>query len=206
MRLYFAPTSPYARKVVVTAIETGLDDRIEKIVTAPGPDEATLAQANPLGKVPTLVLDDGSTLYDSPVICEYLDSLHSGPPVFPGRGKARWAALRRQALADGILDAAVLRRVEEMRPAEQRSADAVARQWRKVGRGLDVLETEAKAGVLAKPAGKLTIGDITAACALGYLDLRFPTEDWRPGRPKLAAWFEAMAKRPSIKATQPPAG
>lgn len=205
MRLYFSPTSPYVRKVMVTAIETGLEGRIEKFVTAAGPDEATLGKANPLGKVPALVLDDGDVLYDSPVICEYLDSLHAGAAVFPAKGPDRWAALRRQALADGILDAAILRRMEEMRPAEQRSADAAAKQWRKVTRALDALEAEATAGQLADPTGKQTIGDIAAACALGYLDLRFATEDWRPTRSALAAWFAAMAKRRSLRETKPAA-
>jgi glutathione S-transferase len=207
MRLYFSPTSPYVRKVMVTAIETGLESRIDKIVSPGGPDEAALARANPLAKVPALVLDDGDVLYDSPVICEYLDSQHAGTPVFPAKGPDRWTALRRQALGDGILDAAILRRMETMRPAEQRSADAAAKQERKVTRGLDALEAEAEAeaGQLANPLGKPGIGDIAAACALGYLDLRFAAEDWRAGRPALAAWYEGMAKRRSLRETQPAA-
>lgn len=205
MRLYFSPTSPYVRKVMVTAIECGLEGRIEKIENPGGPDEASISRANPLGKVPALVLDDGEVLYDSPVICEYLDSLHPGTPVIPAKGPDRWTALRREALADGILDAALLRRMESLRPAGQQSAEAAAKQWRKVTRGLDTLEAEAKAGALANPVGRQTIGDIAAACALGYLDLRFAAEDWRPGRPALAAWFEATAKRRSLKETVPPA-
>ena len=141
MRLYFSPTSPYVRKVMVTAIECGLEGRIEKIENPGGPDETALARANPLAKVPALVLDDGSVLYDSPVICEYLDSLHGEALVFPAKGPERWTALCRQALADGILDAAILRRMETMRPAEQQSAEAAAKQWRKVTRALDALET-----------------------------------------------------------------
>ena len=153
--------------------------------------------------MPTLILDDGTVLYDSPVICEYLDSLHDGPRIFPTEGAERWTTLRRQALADGILDALVLRRYEGMRPEELRSADWVARQERKVVRGLDALEAEAEAGNLADPAGPLTIGEIAITCALGYMDLRFADDDWRHNRPALASWYEDIAQRPSIKATVP---
>ena len=121
MLLRFLATSPYVRKVMVLALEAGLGDRIEKVPTSPQADEDSLIEHNPLSKVPTLVCDDGTVLYDSPVVCEYLDTLHDGPRFFPEGGKARWTALRRQALADGILDALVLRRYEGMRPAELRS-------------------------------------------------------------------------------------
>ncbi len=203
MLLRFLPTSPYVRKVMVTALEAGLGERLDKVPTSPQADEDSLIEHNPLSKVPTLVLDDGAVLYDSPVICEYLDSLHDGPRMFPTGGTERWTALRNQALADGITDALMLRRYEGMRPEELRSADWVARQERKVVRGLDALETEAEAGNLADPAGPLTIGEIAIACALGYMDLRFADDDWRHNRPALASWYEDIAQRPSIKATVP---
>lgn len=203
MKLRHSPTSPFVRKVMVLAHEAGLAGRIETVPTAPGADEETLARDNPLGKVPALVTDDGAVLYDSAVICEYLDSLHDGVRAFPAAGAARWTALCRQALADGILDAAVLRRYEELRPAAQQSAEWIERQQRKVARGLDALEADAAAGGLAGPAGPLSIGDIAVACALGYLDLRYPGEDWRGGRPALAAWYAGAAKRPSMAATAP---
>lgn len=205
MKLRHSPTSPYVRKVMVLAHETGLAGRIEAVPTSPSDDEASLARDNPLGKVPALTADDGAVLYDSPVICEYLDSLHGGPRAFPADGAARWTALRRQALADGILDAAILRRYEEMQPAAQQHVDWIERQKRKANRGLDALEAEAAAGSLTEPAGILSIGDISIACALGYLDLRYAGEDWRNRRPALAAWYGKVAKRPSMTATAPQA-
>ncbi len=205
MKLRHSPTSPYVRKVMVLAHETGLAGRIEAVPTSPSDDEASLARDNPLGKVPALTADDGTVLYDSPVICEYLDSLHGGPRVFPAAGTARWTALRRQALADGILDATILRRYEEMQPAAKQHGDWIERQKRKAERGLDALEAEATAGALTEPADILSIGDIAIACALGYLDLRYAGEDWRGRRPALAAWFGKVAKRPSMTATAPKA-
>jgi len=188
---------------MVLAHETGLAGLIETVPTSPSDDEASLARDNPLGKVPALITDDGAVLYDSRVICEYLDSLHDGPCVLPAAGAARWTALRRQALADGILDATILRRYEEMRPAARQHAEWIERQKRKAGRGLDALEAEAGAGTLLDPAGSLSIGDIAIACALGYLDLRYGSDDWRNGRPALAAWYAKVAKRPSMTVTAP---
>ena len=203
MKLRYSPASPYVRKVMVTAHETGLEGRIEKVATTvvPVKENAELSRENPLTKVPTLIADDGEVLYDSPVICEYLDTLHDsgGAKLFPPAGPARWKALRLQALADGILDAAILTRYEKaIRPEELQWRDWVDGQMRKVRQGLDALE--AKAGELAGP---LTIGTIAAGCALGYLDFRFADENWRQGRPKLAAWYEEFAQRPSMKATVP---
>src|SRR3546814_4963738 len=109
MKLRYSPTSPYVRKVNVVAIETGLQDRIERVPTVTADPASGLAKDNPLGKVPVLITDDGMRLYDSPVICEYLDSLHEGPKLIPTEGIARWVTLSQQALADGLLDAAILR-------------------------------------------------------------------------------------------------
>ena len=140
MKLRYAATSPYVRKVVVALAELGLDDRVERIDTLVWDPATDIGATNPLGKVPALITDDGAVLFDSPVICEYLNDL-AGGPMFPA-GAARWPALRLQALGDGILDAAILRLLESRRPAERQSADWMARQKRSVDRALDVLEGE----------------------------------------------------------------
>ena len=194
MKLRFSGTSPFVRKVVIQALETGLDSKIERITTAT--TDPVLAKENPLSKVPSLTLDDGTHLYDSPVICEYLDSLHGGAKMFPASGQARWTALRRQALADGMMDAAVARRGESRRPANEQSPAGMELQRAKVVAGLDVLEAEAD-----KLGSGIDIGLISIACALSYLDFRFASEEWRKGHPKLARWFEAFAKRPSMQST-----
>jgi glutathione S-transferase len=201
MKLRYSATSPYVRKVMVLALETGLAGRIEKIPTAVVPVKPNdeLKGENPLVKVPALVTDDGQVLYDSPVICEYLDGLHSGAKLFPAAGPARWTALRQQALGDGILDAAILVRYETaLRPEAKRWPEWVDGQMRKVRGGLDALQAD-----VAALSGPLTIGQITAGCALAYLDFRFPDESWRTGRAKLAAWFDDMSKRPSFQETAP---
>jgi glutathione S-transferase len=197
MKLRYSPTSPYVRKVTVTAIETGLDKRIERLLTIPAsaPD---LPKHNPLGKVPALIMDNGEALIDSPVIVEYLDSLHAGPKIVPASGDARWRALRLQALADGILDAAVLRLMETRRPAGEQSKAYLDKQRTVIGRSLDWLEQHAD-----ELDDTLTIGNITAAIVGDYLDFRFGSDDWRQGRPKLAAWQKRFAARPSFQATYP---
>jgi glutathione S-transferase len=199
MQLHYNIASPFARKVLAVAIETGLDERIERVkrLMTPVAPDALLNAANPLGKIPCLVTDEGMALYDSPVICEYLDSLHHGARMFPS-GPARWTALRRQALADGIMDAAVLTRYETfLRPQEVRWDAWIDGQKQKFLRALDALEFEGAS------LGVVDIGTLAIACALGYLDFRFPDEDWRAGRPRLAAWLEQFAQRPAIANTAP---
>lgn len=199
MKLIYNPASPYVRKVRVLAIEAGLMDGIElaKVnITPVGPDEA-LCASNPIGKIPTLVLDEGGALYDSRVICEYLDELHHTSRLFPRRGQARWTALRRQALADGILDAAVGTRYETfLRPEGLRWPEWIEGQMQKIRRSLDVLEDETL-------GDEVDIGTISVACALGYLDFRYPQEGWRDSRPRLAAWFEGFSARASMSETRP---
>jgi glutathione S-transferase len=199
MKLYYSPASPYVRKVRVLALETGLMENIELAavsLTPIGPD-ANLCGDNPIGKIPTLVRDDGSALYDSRVICEYLDAQHNGKRMFPDNGDARWNAVRRQALADGILDAAVGTRYETfLRPEAFRWPDWINAQLTKVRRSLDAVESETLGDIV-------DIGTISVACALGYLDFRYPDEGWRDSRPKLAAWYQEFAKRPSMRETQP---
>jgi len=202
MKLRYSPTSPYVRKVIVLALERGLDKKIERLptVTSPVAPDAALSKDNPLIKVPAMTLKNGITLFDSPVVCEYLDTLHKGAKLFPASGARRWKALRQQAIGDGLLDAALLVRYEvAVRPENLRWKEWIDGQMRKIAQTLDVLEREA--GDLA---GGLTIGQITIGCALGYLDFRFADMGWRKTRPKLAAWFEKFSKRKSMQATMPP--
>jgi glutathione S-transferase len=203
MKLFFNPASPFARKVLVVARERGQFLRLTLAPVAPLPIKpiAELAQANPIGKVPALVMDDGTSLYDSRVIAEYLDALAPGTSLFPASGDARWTALRRQALGDGIMDAGVSIRYERVvRPAEKLFPEWVEGQRRKILQSLDVLEGEARALF-----GDLTIGHISIGCALGYLDFRFADEEWRKGRPALSEFFASFGARASMVATAPPA-
>ncbi len=196
MKLYYSATSPYVRKVVATAMACGLDAQIERIETNPHTSPAELVADNPLCKVPCLVTEDGLALFDSPVICEYLDSIGTGG-LFPPAGAARWRALKLQAVGDGIMDAAVMRRMEQGRPAEAARTAFMDRQALAVTRALDLLEAEAL-------TQHLDIGTLAVGCALGYLDLRFASEGWREKRPRLTAWFAAMMERPELRQTVPP--
>lgn len=201
MQLYFNPASPFVRKVRVTAHELGLSGKIEltSITLTPVSPHEGVRSNNPLGKIPALITDDGAVLYDSPVICEYLDALAGGNRIFPAGGTTRWTALRRQALADGIMDAAVLTRYEQtVRPQELRWQAWADGQLLKIRTALDSLERE-------NLEGAFDIGVISIACALGYLDLRFASEGWRTSRPRLAAWLAAVSQRPSLAATVPTA-
>jgi glutathione S-transferase len=197
MKLRYSGTSPFVRKVLVLAMELGLDKKIERQPTNPNDAASDLSRQNPLVKVPSLQLDDGSSLYDSPVICEYLDSL-AGNKFHPASGPARWTALRRQALADGIMDAGVLVRGEVLRAAGEQSPGFIARQKTKMTLALDALEGEA--GTFGEG---LDIGLIAIACALGYVDFRFAADNWRAKRPNLARWYDKVAQRPSLQATAP---
>ena len=196
MKLAYSPASPYVRKVTACAIKRGLADKVErwKIATT----DAALLEHNPLSKVPTLITDDGHRLYDSPVICEYLDSIGSAPKLFPAAGPARWTALTQQALGDGILDATQPRRREIALPQDEGRKAYIALQQGKVKQALAALEAEA-AGL-----GDLTtIGEITIGCALGYLDFRYANEPWRPGHPKLEAWYAKVVTLPPLAETMP---
>jgi glutathione S-transferase len=201
MKLHHALPSPYVRKVRAVAIELGLDGQIDLVTRAMTPvsPDADLNADNPLGKIPCLVTDEGDSLYDSRVICAYLDDVAGGGKMIPASGSARWTALRREALADGILDAAVGRRYETfLRPAALQWDQWIDGQRQKFIRGLDQFEAEA-----VSFGDSVDIGIITAACACGYMDFRYADENWRNGRPNLAAWFETFSKRPSIATTAP---
>lgn len=203
MKLFHSPSSPFVRKCVVVAMEHGLEERIERIAAAPSvlnrlPE---LEAANPLGKVPALQAQDGTWLFDSPVICEYLDSL-AGGGMLPAQGPARWRVLTLQALADGALDAAVLLRYEQaLRPEALRWDQWQAGQRAKIVGAVDMFERS-----LGDPPGdadKPDLGAIAAGCLLGYLDFRHPDIGWRTDRPALAAWYERFAERASMRATVP---
>jgi glutathione S-transferase len=202
MKIFFAAASPFARKCLVAAHELGLRDRIELLPAAPHPvnrDPAVVAQ-NPLGKIPTLITDEGTVLYDSRVICEYLDGLGGGR-LFPAAGNVRWMVLAEQSLADGIMDAAVLVRYETFaRPEPLRWPQWTAGQTEKVSSGLAQIERRAP-GL----DGRVDIGTIAIGCALGYLDLRMASLAWRDRHPAAAAWFAIFGARESMRATRPPA-
>lgn len=195
MKLFYSPTSPYVRKVATCALACGLEGRIEQVSTNPWDSPAALLAQNPLSKVPCLVTEDGVALFDSPVICEYLNDIGAGT-LFPPPGAARWRALKLQAIGDGIADAAILRRLESSRPQEEARTGVMERYHAAVTRALDLLERD-------PPLDHMDIGTISVACALGYLDFRFAHEDWRPGRPTLERWYAAISERAEIKATKP---
>ncbi len=201
MRLRYSPTSPFVRKVMVVALETGLAESIDLVLTNVWEPDTDIQTHNPLGKVPALITEGGEVLYDSPVICEYLDGLHEGVKLFPPTGGARWTALRRQALGDGMMDATVARFLEERRPSGERSEAWAVRQKLVVERALDGLEEEADE--LSGDMDTMDIGKLTIGVALGYLDLRFAADDWRSGRGRLSDWFNGVNRRPSMTGTAP---
>ena len=200
MKLYYAVSSPFVRKCLICANELGIRDRIELQPATPHPvnrDPSVVAR-NPLGKIPTLITDSGDVLYDSKVICDYLNSLGDGR-LLPAAGAPRWTALVDQALADGIMDAAILIRYENVaRPEALRWNDWITGQFAKVHTGLT--EFEKRASTLAD---RIDIGSITLGCALGYLDFRFGSIPWRETHPGLARWFEDFSARESMLATRP---
>jgi glutathione S-transferase len=200
MQLYYGPTSPFVQKVLALAIETGQEDALQRVPSSPWSDDDPLPGVNPIGKVPALCLEDGVVLAGSQVICEFLDSRHGGRRLFPPEGSARWHALGLQYLADGLMEAGVAIVVERLRrPQELLWPAWIARQTKKIGRALDALERQAAAQALAGP---LTIGTLSIAIALGYIDFRLPELAWRGTRPALAAWEEQQARRPSLVRTR----
>lgn len=192
MKLYFAPASPYSRKVRVVAHELGVDLELEQLNATAWDND--YGRVNPVNRVPALRRDDGSALLDSPVICEYLDVTY-GSRLLPLTGERRWQVLLQQALGDGIMDAAVPRRHETLRAPEQQSADRIKLYRRSIDQTLDHLET------IVDSIDAVTIGSIAIACALSYLDFRFADDRWAATRPKLKKWSESMFIRPSFAAT-----
>src|SRR6266404_2212079 len=201
MKLYTSPTSPYARKVRVALTEKKIE--CECIDENPWVEETAIPQFNPLGKIPVLILDDGTALYDSRVIVEYLDTVSPVSRLIPEPSRQRIAVKRWKALADGICDAAVAIVLETKRPAKEQSAESLARQRQKIDRGLADLASEL--GDRPWCSGDAyTLADIATGCALAYLDLRHPAIDWRGQYPSLLKLAEKLEKRQSFHDTVPP--
>jgi glutathione S-transferase len=199
MKLFWSSRSPFVRKVMVFAHECGVAGRIEceRTVVAMTRPNAELLKINPTGKIPTLLLDDGTALYDSTVICEYLDGLHGGAKLFPPAGPARWNALRCHALGSNLLDNLMLWRNEMLRPAAQQSPETLAAFELKVRNAIAALDREAA----ALTADAVGIGHVAIACALGYADFRFGELGWRSNNGHIARWYDTFALRPSMTAT-----
>jgi glutathione S-transferase len=202
MKLHYAAASPFVRMVLVTAHETGLIDRIELVPTGtflPIEAHEAVVQDNPLGKIPALILDDGMALYDSRVICEYLVVESGTTSLLPPDGSARWQVLTLQALAQGLADTGVNLRYETaLRPAEFQWNKWTEANSARISRVFDAL-----AGPSFKLLNAVTVGSISTAVALSYMDFRFPDIGWRAGREALADWHAEFSKRPSMLATEP---
>jgi glutathione S-transferase len=198
MKLHYSAASPFARKVWVTAIECGFGDKLTLSATNPHESPAELVDANPFSKVPALELPNGDVIYESLLICEYLDDMAGGGIVVPAERSERLAMLRRHALANGLLEVSVLRRVESLRAKEADRDKNIARQAAITVRALDRLE--ANAGSFDET---LDLGNLSTVIALDYLDFRFPDDSWRDARPTLAGWHAKYSKRDSLKATVP---
>ncbi|MBV2180065.1 MAG: glutathione S-transferase [Castellaniella sp.] len=200
MKLFYSPASPFIRKVLVVAHELGIADQLTHLPSAAHPvrRDPRVVAVNPSGRVPALILDDGEVLYDSRVICEYLEARAGGAGVFPPPGLERWRALRQQSLGDGLMEAAVGARYERyVRPENLRWEDWWQGCMAKVTSSLDAIEVELKSA-----RDGFDIGHVTLACALAYLDFRYSDFGWRQGRPVSAAWFDAINQRASMRATR----
>ncbi len=198
MKGYATINSPFARKIRMAAMETGQPDLIDWQMISREQRAEMLGAINPLGKVPVVVLDNGEALYDSPVICAYVDALHGGPKLIPAAGPERWRVLRLEALGDGLAEAVVALAQEGAKAQEQQSPRVIERQGAKVSAALGVLEAEA--GAFRDPP---SMGEIAAACALGYMDYRAVAAGWRDRYPALAQWYERIGARPSFAQTMP---
>ena len=201
MKLHWSPRSPFVRKVMIFAHETGLADRFERVrsVVAMAQPNLALMRDNPLSKLPTLVLDDGHALFDSYAICDYLDGLHGGAPLIPRGGAERREVLRWHALGNGLLDLLVLWRNERDREPQRQHAGLLQAFAVKSEAALARLDDEAP----ALEAAPFRLGHIAIVCALGYLDFRFAGLDWRAGRARVAEWSGRQMQRTSVRMTVP---
>ena len=193
MKLYFSGTSPFVRKVMLSAHERGIADQIECL------SESEVGTSTPLAKVPSLVTDDGDVVIDSLVICDYFESLGSGPALIPTDRVERNEVLRLHALGDGIMEAAVASVTEGRRPADKQWQGFHDSQHAKINGALAAIESQANTF-----ADRVNLGTLTVGAALGYLDLRFADWGWRRTCPSLRAWYERFSQRPSMRATEPP--
>lgn len=203
MKLFHTPTSPFVRKVMVAAHELGLAERIETTFLRPSPlaADAVLSRENPLSKIPVLVTDDGLSIFDSRVICEYLDTLHEGDKLVPAAGPERWRVLRTQALADGILEAGIQIFYERLhRPKELQMQGMMDGQAEKARQALDWLDAHG-----AELGTTRNLGHVAVACAVGWLEFRDVLPGLRDGRTSLFTWYDEFRERPSMKATLPKA-
>lgn len=198
MKLLSSPTSPFVRKVRILIREKSATNRVKEIIVSALSDPAELHEANPLGKVPALVLDDGTTLFNSPLICQYLDEELGDPKLLPPIGKSYWLDMRLQTIGDGISEAAVSLTFEKARADGERSPMWMGRWRRAIARSLDIVEAEASAF-----DAPLSLGHIAVVCALDYLDFRHADMDWRKGRTKLASFYDKNSGRPAFKETAP---
>lgn len=198
MKLYCSANSPYARKVRVVALELGVEGGITLIETDPRDPASGFWERNPLGKIPALETDSGAMLYDSPVICEYLNEVVGDGRLLPAGVDEAWRVRTLAALADGIMDAGMVVRLELMRPENERSPKDMAKQLATVGRGLDRLQD-----LLAGTDDHADLGTIAAGCCVKWITFRHPDHDWLGQRPGLAAWFEAFDARRSMQLTAP---
>lgn len=199
MKLIYSTTSPFVRKVLVALMETGQRDDVtlETVAVSPLKPGDVVPALNPLGKIPCLILDDGSAIFDSRVICRYVDSRHNGAKLYP-ESDALWQRLTLEATADGMVDAAILVVYERLlRSEDQRSPEWVEGQWQKIARALAYLEAN------AEKLGGLDMASIAVASALGYIEFRLADRNWRALAPKLAAWEADFSQRPSMQATIP---
>jgi glutathione S-transferase len=201
MQLHWSPRSPYVRKVMIAAHEMGLEGRLECVRTVVGgvKPHLELMTLNPLGKIPTLELEDGGVVYDSFVVIAYLDTLHEGVKLIPAGGAAWLTALRRHALGNGMLDVALAVVGERFRPTERQSEPHLALWHLKLSTCVEALEQEADALV----GEVFDLGHLAIGVALAYLDFRFDEMRWREGHPKLARWHTTFNARPSVVANPP---
>ena len=196
MKLHYTAASPFCRKVMVAAIECGIDDDIEIVTTNPHQSQPGFVALNPFSKIPTLVLDDGTVLFESLLICEYLNELAGGEQVLARPGPGCLRILRKHALGNGIMEASVLRRMESLRATDPDREKNLARQRAIMERALDQVET-----VIDTFGDDMDIGNISIAVSLGYIDFRFSDDGWRERRPKLAKWYARVSNRKSLLQT-----
>ena len=201
MKLFYAPQSPFARKVRAAAIELGLSDRIELVYAevVPGQVNSEFQTRNPLRKVPALMTDSGETIFDSAVICEYLDDLAGGGILIPKDALRRWRVLTNHALAQGMCDAVISIRYETwLRPEQARWPVWIDDQWDKIFAGLGWFEHHGALSTAPIDVAQLALGSM-----LGYVDFRWPDIGWRARFPAVAAWFAQIEQRPSFLQTKP---
>lgn len=202
MKLFYTQNSPYSRKVRVTAREKGLANKIKEIIAPPSENPPELFKANPLGAIPTLVLANAEPIYDSPVICACLDSLAQDKRLIPTSGFEKIHVLRGEALADGMMDAAVGMVYERMRPSAEQSTLWINKRTSAIVRSLPVLALEIET-LTPQTNHDIDLRYIAYACALGYIEFRHPNIEWKQTFPTMTRWYEEFNKRPSMKETAP---